>query len=417
MLVSDSGVLYALAPVGVAAYLLLLVVLGSEKLGVLTIMAAFVTAPMYKYLAPSVDSLVTATDVLLLLGFVVLLPTIAFRKVHLPWPYVVGLLLVFSTGCLASIISSNTLVSFVTLALWMTVMGGLVIAFALWSPQGRLVDLLAWSYVAGHMVSSVGAVVQGPANQDRYAGLATHPNYFAQAGLMAIALLLYLFWRHRTLWPRVVVVGAAAVSFGSIYFSGSRAATLVAAVLVLMIPVVERSAVIGFVMAVCGGLVILLLPILVEFTGDQSSLGRLVGNTNSKYSDQDRAQGLDAGWDRFWAAPLTGDGLIDLFRIHNMFLEAAVAIGVFGLVGYLLILFVFARALFVESPYRRLAYTTWAFIGWGATVPSLYDRSIWGPVALSVVAVTATATRLARDETDHPTPAGNAAFVPPKGRP
>ena len=100
-----------------------------------------------------------------------------------------------------------------------------------------------------------------------------------------------------------------------------------------------------------------------------------------------RTLGLDEGVDRFLAHPIKGDGLVDLFDIHNNFLEVAVAIGIFGLAGYLLVLYAFARPIFGKGELRRLCYPVWGYIGFGATVPSLYDRSIWTVVALSVVAM------------------------------
>jgi hypothetical protein len=50
-------------------------------------------------------------------------------------------------------------------------------------------------------------------------------------------------------------------------------------------------------------------------------------------------------------------------------------------------LLTFARPLLGLGEHRRLCYTVWAYVGFGATIPSLYDRSIWGPVALSVIAI------------------------------
>ncbi len=60
---------------------------------------------------------------------------------------------------------------------------------------------------------------------------------------------------------------------------------------------------------------------------------------------------------------------MDLFDIHNNFVEVAVGIGVFGLAGYLLVLYAFAKPLFGHGEYRRLGYVVWGYIGFGATVP------------------------------------------------
>ena len=385
--ISFFGVKFAIAAVGVAVYVLLLAVLGTEKTAVLTLMAAFATAPMYKGLAPSIDSVVTPTDLLFVGGFFLLLPTMIGRSVRLPLVYFVGLIVVTITGCIASAGSVEPLTSFLGLVLWLMVMGGLPIAFALWRPGYKVIELLAWAYVVGQLANTAWALIDGPYIQGRYAGNSLHPNYFGQAGMMAIALLLYLFYRHRTRALRLAVLAAGAVCLVSVHLSGSRAAMLVVAVLIMMIPVIDRSAISTFIWFLLGALAIAALPLLIDISGEQSALARLSGNSNAALSDRAREEGFEMGWERFWDHPLLGNGLIDLFEIHNNFLEVAVAVGVFGLAGYLLVLFAFARPLFGLGPDRRLCYTVWAYIGFGATIPSLYDRSIWGPVALSVIAI------------------------------
>jgi hypothetical protein len=52
-----------------------------------------------------------------------------------------------------------------------------------------------------------------------------------------------------------------------------------------------------------------------------------------------------------------------------------------------MVLYAFARPILGRGELRRLCYPVWGYIGFGATVPSLYDRSIWTVVALSVVAM------------------------------
>ena len=169
--------------------------------------------------------------------------------------------------------------------------------------------------------------------------------------------------------------------------SGSRAGTVVVAVLLLMVPVVERSAFTGFLVAAGAALLLLGLPFLAGRRGRGSVLARLGGDTSAQYSNSARSLGLEAGIARFFEHPLRGTGLVDLFEIHNNFVEVAVAIGVFGLAGYLLVLYAFARPLLGTGEHRRLELRVWGYIGFGATVPSLYDRSVWAVVALSVVAM------------------------------
>jgi hypothetical protein len=184
------------------------------------------------------------------------------------------------------------------------------------------------------------------------------------------------------------LLGATAICGASVIMSGSRAGTVVVAVMVLMVPFIERSAVTGFALALLGSLTLLLYPLIADAAGPGSSIARLGGDKTAQYSNTERTLGLDEGIARFFQHPFRGTGIVDLYEIHNNFLEVAVAIGIFGLAGYLIVLFAFARPLFGSGEYRRLAFGVWGYIGFGATVPSLYDRSIWAVVALSVVAMT-----------------------------
>ncbi len=384
---ASQGLIAIIVACGIAAYALLLAFFGRERTAIFTVMLAFATAPMYKGLAPSAGSLVTATDGLMALGVMLLVPSLVHKRAELPGTFLAGGTIVFVMGCIASAICASPVKSMMTLILWVAVMIGLPAIFAIWRPTDLVVDLLCWSYVFGQMVSLAFALVHGPVSQGRYSGLATHFNYFAQGALIALCILLYQFYRYRQWLVRIVLVVAGAGCGASIYLSGSRAAMLVAAVLVLMIPVVERSAIIGFAYAIGGALFVIAIPILIDISGESSSLGRLLGGNSSNLSDQARALGRKTGIERFFDQPFLGTGLIDLFDIHNMYLEIAAGIGIFGLVGLLLVLFTFARPLFSDVPHRRLLYVAWAFIGFGATVPGFYDRSIWLPLALGVVAV------------------------------
>jgi hypothetical protein len=380
------GALLMLVAVGAAVFIVMLAYLGSERMGLLLLVAAFFTAPMYKGLAPSPGSPVTATDLLFVAAFGLLVPQLLRGRVRLPTLYFVGVGLVFSTGLIASAFSADPPISLISLAFWMMVMVGLPVAFGLLAPSGKLVDLLAAAFVAGQIFSMFYGLARGYSEAGRHAGFSTHPNYFAQAGMLSLALLLYLGYRHRGR-AMLLILPAAALCGASVVLSGSRAATVVVAVLVMMVPVVERSAVTGFLLAALGALGLLLLPVVTGLAGEGSSIARLGGDTSAQFSNSARSLGLEEGIDRFFTHPFRGTGLIELYEIHNNFLEVAVAIGIFGLVGYLMVLYTFARPLFSLGEYRRLSYGVWAYVGFGATVPSLYDRSIWAVVALSVVAM------------------------------
>ena len=342
---------------GAASLLTVVATLGIERAGLLLLIGGYFTAPFYKGVTiGGVGGVVTATDLLVAAGFALLLPRLLRGRVRFPAEYVVGVALVLLSGLLASTFSDKPVESFTGLAFWMIVMLGLPVVIALWGPHGRETDLLAAAFVAGQIFSLLMGFVDGNEVQGRQAGLATHPNYLAQAGMLAFCLLLYLYHRHRRRPAvlRLVLLAAAGACLLSIVLSGSRAATVVVAALMLMIPVVERSALAGFLTAALGALVVAGLPALTGLTGAGSSLSRLGGGVSSSMSNTERSRGLDYGVERFFDSPLLGGGLVDLFEIHNNFLEVAVSVGVFGLAGYLLVMFSLARPLFGRSERRRL---------------------------------------------------------------
>ena len=77
--------------------------------------------------------------------------------------------------------------------------------------------------------------------------------------MLAICLLIYLAYRHtsRSVLVTSLILVAGAVSVTSVLMSGSRAGTVVVAGLVLMVPIVERSALHGFVVAAAASLFLL----------------------------------------------------------------------------------------------------------------------------------------------------------------
>ncbi|MCL2614154.1 MAG: O-antigen ligase family protein [Nocardioidaceae bacterium] len=384
--VATQSLIGALAAVVIAAYFTGALVLGTTRLGVITLMGCFLTAPAYKGLVPGAGT-VTPTDGLLVVGFALLLPVILKGRMHLPATYLVGATIVAISGMIATIGSDSMLESALGVTFWLFVMVALPIAVNMWQPSARVIRRLAWSYVAGHILSWVVGTALGHVVNGRYYGLTNHPNYFAEAGLMAVALLLYLFFQYDGWRARTVVVMFGVICSASVLMSGSRGATVVLAVLIVMIPVVERSAITGFLWAVGGAALVGLSPLLLNIVGQTASVSRLLGGGSAAGSDQVRSQGLQTGLQMVREQPVFGRGLVtaDLFNIHNNYLEVAVAIGIVGLIGYVVVIYSFARPLFDNHVHRRLCYTVWAYIGWGATVPALYDRSIWVPMALTAI--------------------------------
>ncbi|WP_281370669.1 O-antigen ligase family protein [Nocardioides stalactiti] len=205
-------------------------------------------------------------------------------------------------------------------------------------------------------------------------------------------MVLFLVGHHKDALSRLFLAGFVGVSLLSVTMSGSRAAIVVLVVVILLVPIVERSAMIGFAFAICAALGVVALPFIVDISGEESAIGRLAGSGTATASDEVRNEAFDYGLERLGSSPIFGTGFSDVEQIHNVFLEAAVAIGVLGLVSYLIVLFALARPLFTQHPMRRLTYMIWVFIGVAPTFPGLWDRTVWVPASVAALAMIAPRT-------------------------
>ncbi len=366
--------------VGAAGFTAAMVVLTPRRLGIALLAVAFFTAPFYKGL--TLVGAVTLTDLCLVLGFTLLLPTLATNRLELSPLYLWSAIAVLLIGTLSSILSAQPIESLVTLVQWGACIVLLPIALVALGPSHRLVDRFAWAFVAGHVFNTVWAVAFTAPADGRYAGLTPHSNYFAEAGMMSTALLLHLHQRTTNRWASWTCL---LVSATSVYLSGGRAATVVLAGLLVLIPVVERTAAAGYFTALGGAVGVVSLGSLISVSDDSSSLGRLAGRGGATFADRARGAGFDEGIERFWEAPVLGSGLIDLSVVHNNFVEIGIATGILGLFAFCTMMLALLRPLFGHSEMRRLCYAVAAYIAFGLTTPSLTDRTIWMAVALSVV--------------------------------
>lgn len=380
-----AGPLTGVLAVAIVLVVVALVVAGPERVGFGFLGLAFLTAPFFK---GSLSNLTpaTPTDLFLLVAVTLLLPRLLVGRSRLAPPYVIGVALVLTTGVIASAASAAPGHSLVTLVLWLVSMAAVPLVVSSLHLSTVAIDRFAWVFVGGHMVSLAAALISGPVGGgNRYEGLTQHPNAFAQSGVLSFALLLHLLTRAhgRGRW---LAYGAMTACLLTVYISGSRAGTVTIAVLVLLVPVVERSALVGYLLAFAGVGVGIALDRLVRSGHAGGSLARLVGDASSTGSDEIRTHTLSDGLMRFRQHPLLGNGFLDLDPIHNNYVEVAVGIGVIGLVGFLLVLWSLGRGLLGGSELRRLCYPVVAYAVFGATIPALNDRSIWMAVALSVAA-------------------------------
>jgi hypothetical protein len=388
LVVAMSGTLLSIGICVALAGLTGVVALGPARAGLITMSLAFATAPAYRGIEGLSGGVATPTDIFLVLSIMLILPgVLSTRRLGLPTPYVAGLTLVTVTGLVASMFAESPIFSIFPLVQWIFFLAGLPIIIAWWRPGSGTVAFLLWSYVLGHMASTAYALAKGPVVGNRYQGLTHHTNAFGMAGMTAMAILLYLFAHHQGTKARVFILGCGAVSLASVVMSGSRAAVVVAAVLVLIIPIVERSALIGFVTSVVAALGIVAIPLLVQSGHGGSALTRLAGDGTAIVADQARSNGYEYGFARFLDSPILGSGLANVELVHDVLLEVAVGIGVFGFAGYVMVMYVLCRPLIGNHPYRRLAYLPVGWLGIAPALPGLFDRTMWVPISLSMLAV------------------------------
>jgi O-antigen ligase len=375
----------AVVAIILAVGVLMLVALGPERLGLVLLAGAFLTAPMYKGLGAAGP--VTPTDACLMLGFALVLPRLLRARPQFPVPFVVSVVLVTTCGMVAALVTDQPGEHLVTLVFWIAVYAVLPAAVAFLAPPDQMVNRFAWAFVVGHLVSTAWGITHQTAD-GRFLGLTQHPNAFGESGLLSVALCLHLVHHTRRRW---VVWAAGLICLASIYESGSRGATIAVVGLVALVPVVERSALWAYLLAAVASVGVVLLATVFSHPAAGSSLDRLRGGASSAGSDELRVQGLKAGWQLFLDHPFTGSGLVagNLFNIHNNYLEVLVSVGVFGFAAYVGLIVVLGHRLFGLHPMRRLCYTVAAYAAFGATTPSLTDRSIWVAISLSAVVLVA----------------------------
>lgn len=381
---STRGIVLAGAAAAMAAYFMLLSVAGRERTAAFTMGLAFATAPMYKGLLGRPEASVTPTDVLFGVAVVLLLPTLLRRHVRMPLLYLCGVGIVLVVGTLSTVFSPEPFASAVQFIQWIVVLVGFLGLMAAWKPSWTVVSGLLWCFIAGQGASFAKALFENPPG-GRHDGLSHHANAFGEAGLMALAALMYLWTRGDSLRYRLLVVVAGVVSVQSVVMSGSRAATVVIAGLVLMIPFVEKSAWRGFLLATLSALLLFAYPFVVDTAAEGSALSRLAGTVDAAGADTARNQAQERGFEAFLQAPVAGNGFADALYVHNIPLAVLSSIGVIGMVGYLLVLFTLARPIFGPHPHRRLAYLAWAFIAVSPTVPGIEDRTLWLPLSLVIL--------------------------------
>ena len=384
---STTGMIGAALALACAVVLMLVVVLGPELLGTGFVLLAMFTAPQNAVRPIPTADFVTFSDLFLVVGAGLLLPTLLRRRSRYPTGWLIGSVGVIVMVFVAALMSATPGTDLLYGVRLPAATVALPLFFLAWAPSRRLIDALAWCYVAGHVVSTGYALATGKDEvTGRFDGLTTHYNFFGIAATVTAGLLIHLY--HRTPRPwRWVVWAAGLVTVGSVSLSGSRAAVLVLVMLVVLYPLLERSLLSGYLI-VAGGLgMVLVGNALLGTTSSGSAFSRLQGDSTTTVSDSQRTAALQTGWSRFLQHPILGGGFdATSYDAHNVYLEIAIGIGVVGLAFHLLVFASGVLPLFGTGPLRRLGYAPLGYAAMCMLTNSIWDRFVWMGIALAVVA-------------------------------
>lgn len=384
VLLSSAGTIAAVVSLALAIGLVALVALGPHRLGTVMMLAAAFFGPMSSVRPVASVSVVTASDVFLLGGMMLLFPTLVRHRLRLPFTYQIGALLLVFAGMISSLLTENPVVSLRYVGQLLVAVFVLPTFLAWWKPRLTVLVGLAWAYVGGQAVSSVVALGQGGS---RAQGLTTHPNFFGLCCTLAFALGFFLL-QHSGPVLTWVVVGLDALFALGVSMSGSRAALLGLVLLSLAWVLVQRSALGGYTMAFLGVAALAVGNWALGALPEGSALTRLRGDSTATVSDSHRQSLLQSGLHQFLERPMTGNGFEQALQSHSIFLEVAVAGGLIGLIGYVLMLGALLKPL-VDRANRlqALSYPVLAYALVGALSNSLWDRFIWTAAALGAVAM------------------------------
>ncbi|MGO4255616.1 O-antigen ligase family protein [Marmoricola sp. RAF53] len=385
--IASVGTLIPIAiAVGAAVGLTLMVALGPERLGILLLLLATLLAPL-NGLRISQSGNVGYADFAYVVGIVLVTPRLLKTRTLVPKVWLLGCTILVLDVLITSLLLPVPILGilgFVKIG-WSMIL--LPLVFNRLRPGFTLLNAFAWAFISGQIISTLYGLAHGQTmvTGGRGSGMTTHPNFYGLAGQMSLALLIFLWYRtparHRwVLWGAALLVGNSIVS------SGSRASLICAVVTVIAWALLERTAISSFLLVTGVALSAAFLNVVFAVAPADSAFGRLAGKSASNNSDIVREHAFAYGFRQFKDRPIAGSGFFDVLGFHNVYLEVAVGGGIIALFAFILILAGMIQPLFNNPPHwlslMALSYAVFCFIG-----PTLYDRILWGALAMVLVVV------------------------------
>ena len=385
-----KGTTEAALGAGFVVGLILLFLFGLETLGSAIVVVAMFFAPMTAMVLPGL-SFVTISDFAVVVGFMLLFPSVIRKPVWVPWQFSLGSLVFFIVACVSSFLPPSPL-SALDLTLRVTAATILLpLAFVWWAPRGKRLFWLVAAYPIGQTFNVIYSLGEGPisAGNGRYRGLTEQPTAFGYASLLGMCVLPFIAATLPQGRRWVVIPSGFILGYG-IWISGSRASLLVLLILVVMYPLLEKSIKAAGFVALLGIIAMAMFQRILEQNNGSNALARLLGGGGAGGSDEARLEGLAAAFKVFQKSPIIGNGFeFDTFLAHNIYMQVLTCVGVIGFVGFMLVLWAYAIPLFTaKAPYRLLAYPAVAYIVVGPITPNLGSRYVGIMLGVSFVAAT-----------------------------
>ena len=334
--VAMGSLLVAAIIAAVAVLLILLGLGGLDRTSVWIMVAAFALAPSDKLVLPGIEFL-GVSDALFFLSIGLALPRLMARRIWLPPIFVISAMVFAMVSVVASLQSSSPGESYYYCARVIFTVIGIPALLVWWSPRGRVLVALILAYAVGTGAS--GLVGLPEMGSYRNFGLTQHPNALGYTAVLTLSLLPFLMKRltspHRS-WICVTVFGIALLG---IMTSGSRAALVVALVLLILVPAAERSILATITVLGSGLVAISVFGQRAGGTGEgQDALSRLLGAGDVAGSDLARVEGVEKVWALALEHPFLGSGFtFSDFIAHNIYVQIAAAAGFLGLAAFVVI--------------------------------------------------------------------------------
>ncbi|HKY59078.1 MAG TPA: O-antigen ligase family protein [Aeromicrobium sp.] len=376
-----SSPLIAIAAICVVLGIIITSVFGAERTSMGALVLAFGLAPLGSFTLGSRYFLVA--DAVLLVAFTLAIPRLLHRRLRLPAVFVTGALLFTAFGILTLAGTTVGGSAFVITAVFALV---ILPAMVVWmAPNDRQMFAMALAFGIGTAISTL---IGLPRNEFRNSGYTYHPVALAYTAMLTLSFVPFLLASKSSIkWVATPVL--AAIALVGVWTSGSRTGLVVLAGLLVLIPLLERSILLGLVVAAGG---VLLLPRILTYdptAGSTNALSRLFGTGGSRGSDDARLQGLNDALGQIQANPVFGNGYTveHTYTIHNVYLQVLAAEGVFGFLGFVLMLAALVVPLRrATSPQRYLAYPAVAVILAGPFQPNMADHYLALTLGLSLMA-------------------------------